>query len=190
MVADFMRKSPVGKSSLESPPSVPICNLLQEEEQHMQDNTTTADSMSHPYGARRCGGISRRPWSWAEIAIVVGGFIVFWPVGLVALGLKLYKGELWKGSSDITPPWKDKSARDVAGKWQHHWQGRWHQPSTGNAAFDDYRKAQLERLEEERRKLEEQQRAFGEYLAKLRRAKDQEEFDRFMAEQNTSPAAG
>jgi hypothetical protein len=50
----------------------------------------------------------------------------------------------------------------------------------------------LARLEEERRKLDEEQRAFGEYLAKLRKAKDQDEFDRFMAERvarSNSPAA-
>lgn len=153
----------------------------------MPDNTTTADSMSHEYGKHHCG-IKKRPWSWAEITIVVGGFIVFWPLGLVALGLKLFKGELWRGSSEIAVPWKNKSPQDMAQKWHGTWQGKWHQSSSGNAAFDDYRKAQLERLEEERRKLEEEQKAFGEYLAKLRRAKDQEEFDRFMAERNPKPA--
>lgn len=154
----------------------------------MPDNTTTADSMSHGNGARHCGGIKKRPWSLPEVAIVLGGFIVFWPLGLVALGLKLFKGELWRGSSEFTAPWKDKSASDMASKWQGHWQNKWHQPSTGNAAFDDYRKTQLERLEQERRKLEEEQKAFAEYLAKLRRAKDQDEFDRFMAERNVKPA--
>jgi hypothetical protein len=160
--------------------------MLQEEVLDMPDNTTTADSMSHEYGKHHCG-IKKRPWSWAEIAIVVGGFIVFWPLGLVALGLKLFKGELWRGSSEIAAPWKDKSAQDMASKWGGPWQAKW-QPSSGNAAFDDYRKAQLERLEEERRKLWEEQKAFGEYLAKLRRAKDQDEFDRFMAERNPKPA--
>jgi hypothetical protein len=144
--------------------------------------------MSHEYAARRCCGMRKKPWSWAEIALVVGGFIVFWPVGLVALVLKLFKGELWRGSSELTPPWKDKSPGDMAGKWRGHWQGAWHQPSSGNAAFDEYRKAELEKLEQERRRLEDEQKAFAEHLAKLRRAKDQEEFDRFMAERNVKPA--
>jgi hypothetical protein len=43
-------------------------------------------------------------------------------------------------------------------------------------------------LEAERRKLEEEQKAFADHLAKLRRAKDQEEFDRFMAERNPPKA--
>jgi hypothetical protein len=54
-------------------------------------------------------------------------------------------------------------------------------PSSGNAAFDEHREAVLRRLEEERQALDEQQRQFGEFLADLKRAKDREEFDRFMA---------
>lgn len=50
------------------------------------------------------------------------------------------------------------------------------QPQTsGNQAFDEYRAETLRRLEEERR-------AFQEYLDRLRMAKDRAEFDEFMAE--------
>ena len=59
--------------------------------------------------------------------------------------------------------------------------------SSGNAAFDDYKRTQLARLEEERRKLDEEQKAFREHLARLRKAKDQDEFDRFMAERKAPP---
>jgi hypothetical protein len=57
---------------------------------------------------------------------------------------------------------------------------------TGNMAFDDYRKAALEKLEAERRKLDEERTHFDEFLTKLRRAKDQEAFERFMAERADS----
>ena len=43
---------------------------------------------------------------------------------------------------------------------------------TGNVAFDDWREAELTRLEEERRKLDEARAEFDEYLRELRRAKD------------------
>jgi hypothetical protein len=49
-------------------------------------------------------------------------------------------------------------------------------------AFDDWREKELERLAEERRKLDEMRDEFDDYARELRRAKDQEEFDRFMAE--------
>ena len=40
----------------------------------------------------------------------------------------------------------------------------------------------MSRIEEERRKLDEAREEFDSYLRELRRAKDQEEFDRFMNE--------
>jgi hypothetical protein len=134
-----------------------------------------------------CKSWKKRRWSGVEIAAVVGSFIVFWPLGVAAMAVKLYKGELWKGASDTAPPWQNwKQSRDDA---RQAWSG-FHGPQgfTGNAAFDDYRKTQLERLEQERRKLDEERHAFAEHLAKLRRAKDQEEFDRFMAERNVPQA--
>ena len=55
--------------------------------------------------------------------------------------------------------------------------------SSGNAAFDDYRAETVKRLEEE-------QKEFTGFLDRLRRAKDQAEFDQFMAERRNKPAGG
>src|SRR5690606_6904149 len=59
---------------------------------------------------------------------------------------------------------------------------------TGNVAFDDWREKELERLDEERRRLNEMREEFETYARELRRAKDQQEFDRFMAERNKPSA--
>ena len=59
---------------------------------------------------------------------------------------------------------------------------------SGNAAFDAYKREQMKRLDEERRKLEDEQKAFREFVEKVRRAKDQDEFDRFMADRNAPSA--
>ncbi|MCC2109842.1 MAG: DUF2852 domain-containing protein, partial [Hyphomicrobiales bacterium] len=53
---------------------------------------------------------------------------------------------------------------------------------TGNSAFDDWRSAELARLDEELQKLVQAERDFAEHLDKLRRARDREEFERFMNE--------
>ena len=59
--------------------------------------------------------------------------------------------------------------------------GDWFGPtSSGNRAFDDYRSETLKRLEEE-------QREFKEFLARLRFAKDRAEFDQFMADRRQRP---
>lgn len=67
------------------------------------------------------------------------------------------------------------------GSWKSDELKRWNIPhresrSTGNTAFDEYRETTLKRLEEERRE-------FTHFLERLRRAKDQDEFDEFMSEQ-------
>ncbi|MBE0694164.1 MAG: DUF2852 domain-containing protein, partial [Aquamicrobium sp.] len=51
------------------------------------------------------------------------------------------------------------------------------------------REKELERLAEERRKLDEMREEFDAYARELRRAKDQQEFDRFMAERSKSTPA-
>jgi hypothetical protein len=52
--------------------------------------------------------------------------------------------------------------------------------SSGNHAFDEYRSETLKRLEEE-------QREFKDFLARLRFAKDRAEFDQFMADRRRGP---
>ena len=62
-------------------------------------------------------------------------------------------------------------------------QDSWRQPRTsGNQAFDEYRAETLRRLEEEHR-------AFQDYLDRLRMAKDRAEFEQFMAERGTRPVS-
>ncbi len=50
-------------------------------------------------------------------------------------------------------------------------------PSSGNHAFDDYRREMLRRLEQDHQE-------FNAFLDRLRRAKDKAEFDQFMAERD------
>jgi Protein of unknown function (DUF2852) len=123
-------------------------------------------------------------WSAGELAAMVGGFVVFWPLGLLALFVKWKNKELWPGSADGAMPWSawKKSGTSSWSAWRP--QRGYGFSSSGNAAFDDYKRQQLDRLEQERRKLEDEQRAFKDYLERLRMAKDKDEFDRFMAERS------
>jgi Protein of unknown function (DUF2852) len=156
---------------------------------------TASGTFEQSMGAERSkfGGCRAGAWNWSasEIAAMVGGFVVFWPLGLLALFAKWKNREMWPGSSDNRAPWSawKNSAAAKAKPWRNY---RYGFSSSGNAAFDEYKRRELERLEEERRKLDDEQRAFAEHLDKLRRAKDQDEFDRFMAERRTqqTPPAG
>ncbi len=116
-------------------------------------------------------------WTPATIGLMVLGFMVFWPLGLAMLAYILW-GDRFEGM-----------ARDARDQWRASpLKGAFDQMSntagyarTGNVAFDDYRERELKRLEEERAKLDAMRADFDDFLRELRRARDQEEFDRFMA---------
>lgn len=126
--------------------------------------------------------IIKPQWSPITIALMVVGFIVFWPLGLAMLAYILW-GEKFGGSQDRAERWVNKQ--------KSHWCGpngfrRSHFSGSGNAAFDDYREEQLRRLEEERRRLDDEIEAFHEHMRNLRMARDREEFDRFMRDRNAN----
>jgi len=101
------------------------------------------------------------------IALMVLGFILFWPLGLITLAYLVWSGKMMCCIGRLAS-WKT----DALERWKiPHGETR----ATGNLAFDAYREETLRRLEEERRE-------FTLFLERLRRAKDQEEFDRFMSE--------
>lgn len=129
--------------------------------------------------------IIKPEWSPLTIALMVLGFIVFWPLGVAVLAYILW-GEYFGGSKERAEGWINHQ-REV---WRAKKASRGHGggyaragfDATGNAAFDDYRAEQLKRLEEERKRLDEERAAFEEYLQNLHKARDREEFDRFMRE--------
>ena len=107
----------------------------------------------------------------AWIALMILGFVVWWPLGLTLLAFIVGSGRMscWKGGG--VSRWNAAPLRTA---------GTWWQPSraSGNRAFDEYRDETLRRLEEE-------QREFREFLERLRMAKDKSEFDQFMSERRT-----
>ena len=165
---------------------------------------TADNTMGGSYGAREFGPSEwagarwRRGsrWSAFEIIAIILGFIVFWPIGLAILGYKFWQSR--NGGPDLqtlaTNKWEDARAMMSSNSgWgcggAMRRASRFYSAS-GNVAFDEWRTAELARLDEERRKLDEAQREFAEYVDAIRRAKDREEFERFMAERRARPASG
>lgn len=123
----------------------------------------------------------RPAWTPATIALMVVGFMVFWPLGLAMLAYIIWGDRLGEFKGD----W-GKARETIFGSCR---KGRHMHSRTGNVAFDDWREKELAHLAEERRKLDEMRAEFDTYARELRRAKDQQEFDRFMAERSkTTPA--
>ena len=128
----------------------------------------------------------------ALIALVVIGFIVFWPVGPALLVYMIWSGRMFCGRHGRHGQWYAPEERHAPrAEWRarrKEWRAwnrrpRWGRPpSSGNVAFDEYR-------EETLRKLDEEQREFRDFLDRLRAAKDRAEFDQFMNERRNRPPA-
>lgn len=117
----------------------------------------------------------RPAWTPATIALMVIGFMVFWPLGLAMLAYIIWGDRLDGFKREVNRTTDGM----FAGCRRAGWRARRYE-RTGNVAFDEWRTKEFERLAEERRKLDEMRADFDDYARELRRAKDQEEFDRFM----------
>jgi hypothetical protein len=142
------------------------------------------DEYDRPY-------IVHRPWhhpGW--IVATVLGFLIWWPIGLAFLFFTLGSRKMgcWD-HHDRHERWANKMERmqykmeRMKNRMERRGFGfPFGPPSSGNRAFDEYRMETLRRLEDE-------QKEFREFLDRLRHAKDKEEFDLFMAQHRTRPAA-
>ncbi|MBS0247636.1 MAG: DUF2852 domain-containing protein [Proteobacteria bacterium] len=139
----------------------------------------------------------------AWIALTVLGFMAWWPLGLAILAFTIGSGRMgcgyrghdrWQHKMDRLQQKMDWMRAKMGGGnasgggfgfggGSPFGGGSWgHQPSSGNAAFDEYRSETLKRLEDE-------QREFKAFLERLRFAKDKTEFDAFMAERRNRPSS-
>ena len=124
----------------------------------------------------------------AWIAIMVLGFILFWPFGLAVLAFLIWSGRMGCGRHGEMTRWQQHMA-DRWGRGMRAWGSGGDQPRnagfsrSGNRAFDEYREETLRRLEDE-------EREFRAFLERLRMAKDRSEFDQFMAERRNQGKAG
>ena len=125
-------------------------------------------------GANRCWP----PSKGLEIAAIIIGFIFAWPLALAYLAWKLL-------GYPVPNELKEFFEKNFS-RLSESFRPRPHYSSTGNFAFDEYRRRELERLEAERRRLDEEAHGFAQFVEELKRAKDREEFDAFMAKRRAA----
>jgi hypothetical protein len=126
----------------------------------------------------------RPAWTPLTIALMIIGFMLFWPLGLIMLAYILWGEHVPEIRRHFAGMRRDWSRDWGCGPRGHA------RMQSGNSAFDDYRERELRRLDEERRRLEGERREFEAFVHNLRRARDQEEFDRFMRERKSGPRSG
>jgi hypothetical protein len=141
-------------------------------------------------------GVPHR-WTALTIALMVIGFIVFWPLGLAVIAYVLWGERIMafcrgKDTNGAVDGFR-KAAEDVAASFRRsapfagscRTGGFGGSPKTGNVAFDAWREAEAARIEAERKKLDETTAAFEAHLRAERGAFDEsrqrEEFERFMS---------
>jgi hypothetical protein len=114
----------------------------------------------------------------AWIAVMVLGFIIWWPVGLAILGFMIWSGRMGCGRAHWGR-WRNERWGGRFERGEGQWRGRGGSHS-GNSAFEDYKAETLRRLEDE-------QKEFLDFLRRLRESKDKAEFDQFMNERRNRP---
>jgi hypothetical protein len=121
------------------------------------------------------------PFRPVGVAVMVLGFIFFWPVGVATLAFLIWSGRMgcWHHGGEHgfdRNRWQERMEARRA-RWEQKWAAHCGQGRTrfsGNRAFDAYRDETLKRLEDE-------EKEFREFLDRLRFAKDKAQFDDFLA---------
>ena len=156
---------------------------------------TSSPSSSWSGGACRSGPFPRRS---LEIGAIVVGFIYWWPLAVAYVAWKIagYPALSQMREFAQTGSWSFAGTNPTSRFAQafeaakDRGMSRARYGKTGNWAFDEYRRAEIERLEARRRALQEESQAFAEFVEELKRAKDREQFDAFMAKRRNEGGAG
>ena len=134
---------------------------------------STSDQPERGSRGHCCGNWGNRAnWSALNIAAMVVGFVVFWPIGLFILYW------IFKGRSVKELP------QGIAEQWSRM-TGRRHGNGDGpgdNVVFNEFQQTQYDRIREIKDEIKERSRRFAEFRANAKRRADEEEFNRFMAE--------
>ncbi|MFT5446338.1 MAG: biopolymer transport protein ExbB/TolQ [Gammaproteobacteria bacterium] len=142
-------------------------------------NSTGEQTDTRASGRSHCRRGGDANWSGINIAAMVAGFVLFWPIGLFMLFWILIGREAQALPATIREHWSK-----VTGFWEGQCGENSQQAhdSTENVVFNEFQQTQYERIREIRDELRERARRFREYRANSRRRADEEEFDQFMSD--------
>ena len=135
------------------------------------DATTRDRSRDGRHNRQRCGG----NWSGLNIAAMVVGFVLFWPVGLFVLFWIITGRDVQELPDAIRGLWS--RVDDV---WRGN--GSDSRATTENVVFNEFQQAQYERIREIKDEIKARARRFRDFRAKAKRHADEEEFNQFMSD--------
>lgn len=177
-----MRRDLGGESARADPGRNPPPGVTHAERvKKMTTSTATMERNARPPWADRRRGACRGNWNALNVATMVLGFVLFWPIGL-ALVFWIASG---RDVRELPPAFRDLWAR-LRGNGDG---GLGRGARSDNVVFDEYQQAQYDRIDEIRSEIRERSRRFAEWRMNARRRADQEEFDRFMADSPTDESS-
>nr|WP_282103485.1 DUF2852 domain-containing protein [Methylobacterium sp. 37f] len=142
-------------------------------------------SSSSPFTSGKVCRSGPFPKRSLEIGAIVVAFVYWWPLAAAYIAWKVAGypalSEL-RGLAGRGAAWNAGAARSRFAAAFEAANGT----STGNLAFDAYRRSELERLDAQRRALQEESREFADFVEELKRAKDREQFDAFMQKRRSA----
>ena len=133
--------------------------------------TTQGRSRDGRRNGQRCGG----NWSGLNIAAMVVGFVLFWPVGLFVLFWIITGRDVQELPDAIRGLWSR-----INDAWRGN--GSDSGATTENVVFNEFQQAQYERIREIKDEVKERARRFRDFRARVKRRADEEEFDQFMSD--------
>ena len=140
-------------------------------------NSSTTDQPRNRSRGQCCGNWGRRGnWSGLNIAAMVVGFILFWPIGLFILYWIVTGRNVRELPQGIRHQWSK-----VSGNWRGS-DGFSQHGGTENVVFNEFQQTQYDRIREIKDEIKERARRFGEFRADAKRRADEEEFNRFMTD--------
>ena len=136
----------------------------------MTSSTATMNNNgTHDGGSGCCGFGASAHWSFTNIAAMVIGFVLFWPIGLFILYWILKGRNVMDMRSHLAEKWHRFKGNDAA-----------EASGTDNQIFNEYQQTQFDRIREIKDEIKERARRFADFRSDAKRRADEEEFRRFM----------
>ena len=114
-------------------------------------------------------------WSGFNIAAMVFGFILFWPLGLFILFWNISGRSVKELPNSIRRVWNG-----ITGGWGGD--TNFHaKENSDNVVFNEYQQTQYDRIQEIKDEIKDRSQRFRNFRDEAKRRADREEFDRFMS---------
>ena len=141
----------------------------------MTTSTNSTINDSGQYRRARKGCCTKGNWSGINIAAMVIGFVVFWPLGLLILYWNIKGREV----KDLPRAIQQKWSAMVSGSWSP---SKSEGSSNGeNTVFDEYQQTQFDRITEIKDEIKNRARSFKDFRSDTKRREDEAEFKEFMS---------